>query len=345
MTAAPDVAYLADADLPDPATVMEHLLTRTTTVTARPLFEGNNISYAIGFKHISYLVETGVLAHFRRAGLPAGALFQEYGRCFELVAVSARLGALLGVDDEAELTVTPVVRAGDSTLRFKVGVVVERAGERVTVATARAEVALRAATGADPVRTLPAGIERFVVPRIGGSVPGPAVAVAPGAGFSAGRGHSGPDPVLDALVGETNAFGWKWRIPYFYCHFNERLQMSGYLRLMEEVVDLFLADRGLPIKAVLDTKGWIPVVTTSEIKLLDEVRMEEEVYVVYTVEDIFKDLLYKSRFDVYVVRDGCTVQAATGSITHGYLEEVRPNEWSMATFDAPTRAALSGAVS
>jgi acyl-CoA thioesterase FadM len=337
MTAAPDLA--------DPGVVAKELLTVTTTVAARPLFEGNNISYAIGFKHISYLVEAGILAHFRRAGLSAGALFSEYGRCFELVAVSARLGALLGVDDEAELQVTPVVRPGDSSLRFKVGVVVERAGERVTVATAKAEVVLRTAGGDGWARTLPAEVERFVVPRIGGAEPGLAVTARPATGFSAGRGHTGPDPVLDALIGDTNAFGWKWRIPYFYCHFNERLQMSGYLRLMEEVVDLFLADRGLPIKSVLDSKGWIPVVTTSDIRLLDEVEMEEEVYTVYTVEDIFKDLLYKSRFDVYVVRDGRTVHAATGSITHGYLEEVGPNDWAMATFDAGTRAALSGVAS
>lgn len=339
MTAASD---LVAPDQADPDVVAKELLAAPTRVAARALFEGNNISYAIGFKHISYLVETGILAHFRRAGLPVGELFQEYGRCFELVAVSARLSSLLGVDDEAELVVTPAVRPDDSTLRFKVGVVVERAGKRVTVATARAEVALRVVAGADPARSLPAEVERFAVPRIGASQPGLAVTARPGTGFSAGRGHGGPDPVLHALIGDTNAFGWKWRIPYFYCHFNERLQMSGYLRLMEEVVDLFLADRGLPIKSVLDTKGWIPVVTTSEIRLLDEVAMEEEVYTVYTVEDIFKDLLYKSRFDVYVVRDGRTVHAATGSITHGYLEEVRPNEWAMATFDAETRAALSG---
>jgi hypothetical protein len=47
------------------------------------------------------------------------------------------------------------------------------------------------------------------------------------------------------LTAGRNAYAWKWRIPYFYCHFTERMQMSGYLRQMEEVVDLFLADRGV----------------------------------------------------------------------------------------------------
>jgi acyl-CoA thioesterase FadM len=172
---------------------------------------------------------------------------------------------------------------------------------------------------------LPEELARFVKPRIGD---GPARPVA--------------EPVLADLIGATNAFGWTWRLPYFYCHFNERVQMTGFLRLMEEVVDLFLADRGLPIKRVLDEKGLIPVVTRSEITLLDEVRMEEQVHTVYTVEGIFKDLLYTSRMDCYVVRDGRAVLAATGTITHGYLHEERPNEWTMATFDDEVRSALEG---
>ncbi len=330
MTAAPDV-------------VAKELLTATTTVSMRPLFEGNNISFAIGFKHINYLVEAAVLEHFRRAGLPAGELFAQYGLCFELVRNSARLGALLGVDDEAEIEVRPVVRGTEPAIGFKVGIFVQRDGIRTAVASASAAVSLRVAEQVEPTRQLPADLARFVVPRLGTATPTEGVPVQPADNLerAVGRGRGRPDPVLDVLIGDSNAFGWKWRVPYFYCHFNERLQMSGFLRLMEEVVDLFLADRGLPIKSVLDTRGWIPVVTRSEIRLIDEVVMEEEIYVVYTVEDIFKDLLYNSRMDCYVVRDGRAVQVATGTITHGYLAQVRPNEWAMATFDESTRRALA----
>ncbi|MFJ9887208.1 hypothetical protein ACIQRW_15245 [Streptomyces sp. NPDC091287] len=125
--------------------------------------------------------------------------------------------------------------------------------------------------------------------------------------------------------------------------------MSGFLRIMEEVEDLFLADRGLPIKRVLDTRGWIPVVTQSRIELLDETLMEEELHTVYTVENVFvytvenvfKTLLYSTRMNCYVLRDGQLVKTATGTITHGYLHEAAPNEWTMAEFDEATVHALS----
>src|SRR3954452_20773543 len=99
-----------------PDVVAKELLTATTTASLRPGFEGNNISYAIGFKHISYLVEAGVLEHFRRAGLPPGKLFQVYGVCLEVVRLGVRLGALLHVDDLAEVEVRPVVRDTDDTI-------------------------------------------------------------------------------------------------------------------------------------------------------------------------------------------------------------------------------------
>jgi acyl-CoA thioesterase FadM len=204
-------------------------------------------------------------------------------------------------------------------------------------------VVLRVRDDAGPGVAIPDDLLPFTTARIGAGKQIPLeVTPAPYPGLHSGRGVTGPgDPVLAQLLGAENAFGWRWRVPYFYCHFNERLQMSGYLRIMEETEDLFLADRGLPIKQVLDTRRWIPVVTQSRISLLDEAIMEEELYTVYTVEDIFKDLLYTARMDCYVIRDGALVQTATGSITHGYLHEHAPDQWQMATMDVSAVAALS----
>lgn len=301
-------------------TAVKTLLTQPTTVALRPQFEGNNISYAIGFKHINYLVETAILAHFRAAGLSAGELYRKYALGFDVVELGSRLGALLDVDDEATVTVVP-----NDDLTFKVTMTVLRDGAETKVATSKARVLLRRDTHTTATAPLPDGLEPFVVDRLGTAEPRPVTG----------------DP-LAALTDGENAFGWKYRIPYFYCHFNERMQMSAFLRVMEEVVDLFLADRGLPIKKTLDERNWIPVVTQSTITLLDEAIMEEDLYTVYTVEDVFKELLYTSRMDCYVLRDGALVPVATGRITHGYLTERAQNDWVMASFDDYALAALKG---
>ncbi|MEW2075160.1 hypothetical protein ACFZAG_26570 [Streptomyces sp. NPDC012403] len=326
---------------PTPHPAVTALLHTPTTARLRPLFEGNNISFAIGFKHINYVAEAAVLHHFRAAGLPVGDLYRRFGLGFDVVDIRSRLGALLAVDDEVEAVVTPKTKDGEGRFRFRVEQFVERDGRRVRCADSTLVVALRVDGHIQPEEAWPAGLDRFTTARLGtGDRLELAAKPVPYGEFTAGRGTSA-DPVLTELIGETNAFGWRWRVGYFYCHYNERVQMSGFLRIMEEVEDLFLADRGLPIKEVLDTRGWIPVVTQSRIELLDETLMEEELYTVYTVEQVFKTLLYTTRMDCYVLRDGQLVKTATGTITHGYLHETAPNQWEMAEFDESAVTALT----
>jgi acyl-CoA thioesterase FadM len=128
-----------------------------------------------------------------------------------------------------------------------------------------------------------------------------------------------------------------------YCHFNERMQMSGYLRQMEEVVDLFLADRGLSIKRMLDERSWIPVVPHSSVTMLDEVVMEEELHTVFTVENIFKRFTYTSRMDTFLWRAGAPIRTATGRITHGYAHIRNRRDFNLVEFDGRIMTALGGA--
>jgi acyl-CoA thioesterase FadM len=312
------------------------LLGEPTTVTLRPSFEGSNISFAIGFKHVNYLVEAAVLEHFRANGLAPGLLYESYGLGFDVVHLTTRLGSVIHGDDNVRCVVKP--KGG---MTFSVALHVDRDWNDVKAVTSTAHVKLRIDDHIKPQEPIPADLEPFAVARLGTQEPRPLAATPVPTGLQ-GRGTS-DDPVLRELVGDTNAFGWKWRIPYFYCHFSERMHMSAFLRVMEEVVDLFLADRGLPIRPVLHERGWIPVVTRSEVELLDEVLMEEDLYTVYTVEDVFKGLLYTSRMDTYVVRDGKVVHTSTGRITHGYMTEREPNDWAMVTFDEQTLAAFTPA--
>lgn len=325
----------------DLETSVKTVTTTSTTVSLRPRYEGNNINTWIGFKHVNYLVEEAVLEHFRASGLPTRMLFETYGLGLDIVELDTRILNAFHLDEVGVAEVVPVVADGPE-LRFAVTITKE-GKERGKDVTAKVAVLLRRETYIDAADVVPAELRPFTVDRIGPAAPGAAATPATTTALQAGRGTPlAADPVLEQLTAGENAFGWKWRIPYPYCHYNERLQMTGYLRQMEEVVDLFLADRGISIKTLLDERRWIPVVPHSRIVLLDEAIMEEDLYTVYTVEEIFKDFTYRSRMDTYVVRDGHLVQTSTGTITHGYADFANRRDWSLVGFDARVVAALSG---
>jgi acyl-CoA thioesterase FadM len=339
MTATIETPVTSRTTLADEVTALR---SESSTVTVRPRYEGNNICTWIGFKHVNYLVEEAVLQHFRRVGLPTRRLFQEFGLGFDIVELDTRILNAFHLDEQGTALVEPI--AGDGPfLRFAVTISIE--GNVTKDVTSKVTVALRRDTYIDPVDVVPAELKPYSVEKIAQAEPGAEVTESASTSLSVGRGTSAgvaEDEVLRQLTAGENAFGWKWRIPYPYCHNNERLQMSGYLRQMEEVVDLFLADRGISIKTLLDDRKWIPVVPHSKIRFTDEALMEEDLYTVYTVEDIFKDFTYRSRMDTYVVRDGRLVLTSTGHITHGYAVIENREDWKLVPFDARVVAALKG---
>ncbi|MBM2619527.1 thioesterase [Actinoplanes sp. LDG1-06] len=300
--------------------------------TLRPRFEGTNIGTWIGFKHINYLVEEALVEHFRSAGAPVGALYRNCGVGFEIVHLDTRIISALHIDDLATYEVVPSAPV-DGELAVRVVLSTDRDGENSKVATSKVRVVLRDDARAKPTAELPAELRPFLVSRIGATSPAPATIVA--------EGRTDAD-VLTQLTRGRNAYAHAWRIPYFYCHYTERLQMSGYLRVMEEVVDLFLGDRGLSIRNMLDSRDWIPACTHSRIRMVDEALMEETLYVVYTVEEIFKDFLYTSSMECYVLREDRLVPTATGVVTHGYAAIDDRTNWGLVPFDAKVHAAFRG---
>lgn len=300
-----------------------------TRLEIRPRYEGSNICTWIGFKHVNYMVEEAVYDHLRQRGLAAGDLYERCGLGVDITDIDTKILTAFHIDDLATATVRPAAAKGEGAgARFTVEMTVERDGRPVKAVTSKVAVQLRLDPRGHSVEEPPAEAAPFVVDRLGRG--GEPVEVPEGA-----------DP-LQLLTMGKNAFGWAWRMPYFYCHFTERVQMSGYLRQMEEVVDLFLEDRGVSIKRLLDEQDWIPVVPHSRIEILDEARMEETLYTVYTVESVFKRLTYTSRMDCYVLRDGVLVHTATGRITHGWAVIGNRRDWSLVDFDDRLLDGLNG---
>lgn len=307
----------------------------------KPRFEGCNICTWIGFKHVMYCVEEAVLEHFRAHGLAPRELYEQKGLCLEIIDSSVRILHALHIDDVADIEVAPADNnAPVDALRVNVTVMVLRDGKSLKAVSGTVDVVFRldnsvvtpqAASGDTRLAPYTCSRIRRGQPR---SIPDLGLGTARQAGVI-------PQDVQRALgTDKTNSFLWQWRIPYFYCHFNDRLQHSGYLRLMEEVLDLFVAERGISIRTLLENKKWIPVVPQASVQILDEAMMEETIYTVFTVEDIFKDTTYRSRMDCYVARHGGLVHTATGLITHGYAVVENRRDWSLVTFDAEVSAAL-----
>lgn len=324
-------------------TAVKVLLNERTTVTLTPGYEGANIGTIIGFKHVNYLVEKAVIEHFRRSGVPVGRLYEAHGLGFDVVSIDTRIPVALTVDDEVDIQIDPTTKDGAAELTFKVAMSVVRDSEAKTAVTSTVKVVLR--RDESDVRMTrrepgPDGLGQFVVDRIGGAEPGEQVA-ALGPALVSG-GCTDDDPVLEQLLAGRNGYAWKFRIPYPFVHFFDRLQMSGYLRLMEEAKHRFVDARGISIATLLDRKNWIPAVTHSKLRLLDEALLEEDLYVVYTVDNIFKNLLYTSRLDCYVVRDGRLVQTATGAITHAYGVVENGNQGRLVQWDDEVARAFRG---
>lgn len=307
-----------------------------TTTLGRPRYEGANIRTWIGFKHFLYLVEEAILEYFRERGLGPHVLYHRHGLGLEIVESSVQLPATLQIDDEVRASLLPETPRPGQGAPFAVKLSVAGDGSTVTVLHGRVRVGLvreRDAPGTQPV---PAFLEPYVASEVA-ALAGRATAEPPAIAV--------PTGVRDALVPPgSNAFLWSWRIPYYYCHFSDRLQHSGYVRALEEVVDRFLDDRGISIRTMLDERGWIPVVSRARVRMLADAHMEEVVHTVFTVEGILKDVLYDARMDCYVRRGDRLVHTASATILHGYAISRGERAGQLARFgDSTTGALLGGA--
>jgi acyl-CoA thioesterase FadM len=311
-------------------------ITEPSIITQQPRFEGANIGVAIGFKHVLYLMEEAVIQHFRECGFGPRLLFEQYGLCLEIVFSRARLTQVVYVDDVTHVEIAPKRSDTEQVLSFALKMFLDRNGERVQSLTGNVQVVLRMDRSEESAEAPPAELAPFVTTEIDRQRHAPPATfdTRPGDGVQ-------EEALLRQLAPEgSNTVVWKRRIPYFYCHYSQRMQHSGYLRVMEAIVDCFLYDRGISIRTMLEQRRWIPVVVEARVEMLREALMEETLYTVYRVENILKDITYTAQMDCYLVRDGELIQSATGRITHGYAQLEGRSGGSLVTFDPTTLAAL-----
>jgi acyl-CoA thioesterase FadM len=281
-----------------------------------------------------YLVEEGVLEHFRRLDLNPRRLYDDYRLCLEFVYSGVRINRALHLDDVAIVEVTPDKDAKDRSLTFHIRMFAGEAHPRSKILSGQVDVLLRQEPGSPRGHDLPELVRPHVVDAIG---PTSRVDQAPVASdVLAAHRH-------DRLLPDGGAgLIWKRQIPYFYSHFAERLQLSGYLRLVEEAVAIFLARRGMSIRTNLQERNWIPFVSEATIAIGGEVVMEDTVYTALSISRIYKALTYTARLDFYASRGGSLLHTATGTITHGY--GLATKELTMVAMDEQALAALRAPV-
>lgn len=312
---------------PNPMSLMPD---STSETTLRPSFEGTNICTWIGFKHVNYLVEEAVLNHFRSAGFGPGKLFEEFGVGFDTVDIKTRILHALHIDDLIRAEVTQL-EGKDGIAWFRIHLYLDRDGTEIKAVSAKIGVVLRRdSRHGGTAAELPWELQLFAVDTLNR---GEQRAVAFKGGSIAGRNQVTSDVDSALLTKGGKALAWHWRIPYFYCHHTVRLQMSGLLRNMEEIVDLFVEEHNASIRTLLDEQDWIPVVPVSHITMFGEAHMEEEILTVFEVEHVFKQSTYAARMDTYVVRGKELVLISTGTITHGYARIGSRSDWSLIEFD------------
>lgn len=299
-----------------------------TVVESRPGYEGANIRTWVGFKHFMYLVEEGVLAWLREHGAGAHELFHDYGLGAEIIDCSVQLPAVLEIDD---LVRVEVVAAAGRQLQVRLQV--SRDGQDVVVLRGKVTLALLPERDAAIHRTAPSPLDSYQLGEI-------QEAGGPGRDLEIPAGLTVADllqpPGCSALL-------WSWRAPYFYCHFSDRVQHSGFVRCLEEVVDRFLDSRDLSVGRMLAQRSWIPVVSRARVRMLAPAHMEETVHTVFKVTDLLRSIMFDGRMDCYVQRGQTLFHVATATILHGYAVSRGPEAGHLAELDAEVSRMLLGA--
>ena len=296
---------------------------------ARPAFEGSNIRAWMGFKHFIYLLERAVLQWLLDQGTGVRDLFIHHGLGVEIVDCSVQFPAKLELDEQ----VSAYVVAGHDN-RLTVRLCVVRDGREICALHGKVTVALVRERAAEVHRAAPRPLAALEVADLAD------------AGTVARPDHrrlTPGDTVESTVAGDPAAFLWSWPARYTFCHYSDRVQHSGFVRALEEVVDRFLADRGISVGRLLRERSWVPVVSRARVQMITAAHMEETVHTVFRVTHVLRETLFDARMDCYVRRGPELAHVATARILHGYFPTSGENAGLPVKLDDTVLRALTGA--
>lgn len=292
-------------------------MSTTWTGTLRPGLEGANIRCWIGFKHFHYLAEAAMAEWLLVHSPGTRRLFLDHALGVRLRQTSAQLPSVLEIDDEVQATVQCETPGRFTVVLAKTG----PDGAVVPVFRGKTQLEL------EPFGETPAPPDPDRWPLL----PPRAAAAA-----------AEPGPGAPDAQAPGTAYGWTWKVPYYYGQFSAVAAGSAFIRTLEEAVDRFLADRGLAVPELVEHRGWIPVVSRYRLRLLADARIGEDVTSTFWVTDVLRGTLFDGGLECSVRRAGRTVVVARASILHGYALSTGPRAGQMAELDEATIAALLG---
>lgn len=303
------------------------------TTTRRPYFEGQNVMTWLGFKHVMYLAEEAVIDYLRKEGILVGKLFRETGLAFEITHSSGRLLHAIQIDDTVTIKLSEH-RSGLHQKQLMVEMFVPRDGQILRSYKGKVQFGFKKDHSLgfqSEAEVAPLALEPFTSKDLNPYEAGDSLVV-----------EMSGDALSSVRKKYPNAYVWQQRIPYYYCHYNERLQMSGYLRYIEEAQDRFLADKGISIYSMLRNNRWIPVVPSASLTMHQESYMEEDLLIVYQLSDIIKNFTYTHDVLFYRQRDSRLDLVASGKINHGYARLQSRDTMTLAPMDSQTIDKLGG---
>lgn len=293
------------------------------TIQLRPKIEGANVENYMGFKHLTYLMEEAIHQFFRDNLISANRLYFEFGSIFLIKFLKIEILKAVNIDDLLNITITNIDKDRNLTYKIKA-----TSNEDPSITFFRGEIKLQITPPTKNSDLLDQNI----------------IAInnkyEPLSIYKNIEVVDDPIATLKSKNEYSNSYILKKRIPYFYCNYTRLLQHSGYERIIEEVVDLFLEDRNISIKKMLDTRQWIPVVSKSQIEIMNHVNLEDYLYITYTVSNILIDSIYEAELDFFICVESKLVQVAKASITHGYTSLKNSEKPELVKFDQETLNAL-----
>lgn len=276
---------------------------RVSEVVLRPRYDTANTRLRVGVRGLTALAEEAVVHWFRVRKLSPATLMDRFGLEFSIIDCSSLAFGVVHLDDEVTASAQPV-----GTRYFNVRLSV---GDR-RVLQSRVTVVMPRVPGRR--EDLPEELEGMAIDE-----------------FDRVRtAVDTHDPEfeardLDARITD-DALGWfrSWRVPVTACHYDDRMQYSGHLRVLEELAELFAADRGLPAREMLLGRGLVPVLPRVRLRLLADAFAGDLMHTTYEVHQVVGGATFDFRYDAHVQRDGRRIPVATGILLAGYAHHDDP---------------------